>query len=249
MQFDLERDLAEHHLLYFQRDPNVQSVSVLENEHYRWLKIGDVIHSVMDKSQPQRLVLPHLNPMMLALYYRPTVSNVLGLGLGGGALERYLLDRSEISLTSVELNPTIIDCYRNYFAIDDKPHNIVQADAQGYVTNATDIDLLLVDLFDHQSNPAFLSEPEFYQQCMQALTPNGLLVVNLLPVFDLQLYDIEDMLEELFDSQVLCFSVPGYINRILICSRQPLADIPFDQAFYKEITRLKLDLNFCILNR
>ncbi|WP_416306393.1 spermidine synthase [Neptunicella sp. SCSIO 80796] len=235
-------------LLYLNQSAGLQALSVLQNEHYCWLEINNTVHSVMCRSNPAQLILPHLHPMMLALYFAPQAKNALELGLGGGAIQRYLAQHSRIELTSVELRTDVIASFERYFNPARLGAKIIQIDAQQYLPQSGKTDLLFVDLFDHQHCPAFLFEPDFYHKCHLALSSQGILIVNLLPVSEFQVEQVTHLLRQQFGQQTLCFSVPGYINRVLMVSEQPLPAISFDADFFDFVQRSQIDLNLFVLD-
>ena len=63
---------------------------------------------------------------------------------------------------------------------DDERFAVLAADGARYLaTQEPAFDVLLVDGFDHQGQPAALCSQAFYDDCLAALAPGGLLVVNL----------------------------------------------------------------------
>jgi len=91
------------------------------------------------------------------------IKKVLLLGLGAGSVVDLLINKHGIKceITGVELDATVIDFAKKYFAIEQyKSLKIVQADAFEYVQQCNDkFDLIVVDLFIGDTVPAaFASE-------------------------------------------------------------------------------------------
>ena len=84
----LVKHIQQGQLIYFTQ--NNDSISVSENQHYRWLTFDNVVQSMMLKRQPWQLTFPHqislLSPL---LFFKP--QEVVEFGLGGGNLARFLL--------------------------------------------------------------------------------------------------------------------------------------------------------------
>ena len=84
----LVKHIQQGQLIYFTQ--NNDSISVSENQHYRWLAFDNVVQSMMLKRQPWQLTFPHqislLSPL---LFFQP--QKVVEFGLGGGNLARFLL--------------------------------------------------------------------------------------------------------------------------------------------------------------
>lgn len=91
------------------------------------------------------------------------IKKVLLLGLGAGSVVDLLINKHGIKceITGVELDATVIDFAKKYFAIEQyKSLKIVHSDAFEYVQQCNDkFDLIVVDLFIGDTVPAaFASE-------------------------------------------------------------------------------------------
>ena len=247
--FNLTQALEQQTLLYLNQEKPAQTLYIKENDQFRWMEINSTVHSVMDRKHPQRLVLPHLHAMMLTLYLNPEIKSAVELGLGGGAIRRFTEHYCAFPLTSVELNQTIIDSYQRYFNPQSTSPNIICADASNYVQHLRDTDLLIVDLFAADGCPTFLFKDRFYQDCYQALSAQGLLLVNLVLNNELQVQAVRESLQSIFAQTPWCFSIPGYINRILLVAKHPLPAIEFSEDFMQFVERHGIDLNAFTLDR
>lgn len=244
--FDLTRALQTPELVYLQKDGDT-NIQVLRNDQYQWLQLDDTVHTLMDINQPQRLVLPHLHAMSMALHLHPgPVGSALELGLGGGALSRFLVGQCHCQVTSIELSAPIIHCFKQFFNPEALDFDIVQADVRDEIGLHRGKDLLFVDLFGGQRLPEFLNDQAFYQQCFAALTQQGILVLNLLPDSQLYLYEVEQILQGLTGVKPLCLSIPGYKNRLLFCSKTPLPALEYDQALIDFSQQYQIDLNLFV---
>lgn len=221
------------------------SMSVRENQRFRWLEIANTIQTVMDLSEPYKLVLPHLHGMALSLFYKQHPKSVLELGLGGGALQRYFNHYlNDTNYHSIELAPKVIEYFVTFFAngIENPQQQVTQANALEAIKQYTNIDILFVDLFADHAPPAFINDIHFYQDCFNALADDGLIVINLLPVGEIQTMDVEYLLSEISGVSPAIFSIPHYKNRILIGSRRPLEKIPYNQEVLQLCQQFDLDL-------
>lgn len=248
MIFNLKQDLEQQSLLYMRDLGGSKALSVERNEHYCWLKINSTVHSVMSVKQPEQLILPHLHAMMLAQYFVPQASSALELGLGGGSIQRYLAHFNPITLTSVDISPDVIACFDHYFNPNQIHGNIIQADALDYLAQAKDIDLLFIDLFAEQHCPEFLFTADFYRCCQECLSANSLLVLNLLPAGEHQVDQVMQLLQQQFGRLPMCFSIPGYINRILMVADRDIPRIRFDQDFFSFVNKMAINLNLFVLD-
>ena len=140
------------------------------------------IQSRMAADDPLALDLGYTRTMMGFLLFRPLPARLMMVGLGGGSLakfcHRYL---PTAALLVAEINPHVI-ALRDEFLLppDDERLTVVCADGALAVRHSTHpFDVLLVDGFDSQGQPARLCSQRFYDDCHAALLPGGVLVVNL----------------------------------------------------------------------
>ncbi|GBU14738.1 hypothetical protein AwPolaro_01160 [Polaromonas sp.] len=140
------------------------------------------LQSRMLNSAPWQLDLDYTQTMMGFLLFNPAPAHIGMIGLGGGSLVKFC-HRSlpQSKMTVLEINPHVI-ALRHEFLVpnDDERLTVIAADGALFLhTKAPRFDVLLIDGFDHQGQPAALSSPGFYADCLAALAPDGLLVVNL----------------------------------------------------------------------
>jgi len=140
------------------------------------------LQSSMSLLNPHALDLDYTKLMMGFLLFDSDPRRILMIGLGGGSLPkfcyRYL---PKASIDVVEVDQEII-ALRDVFHIppDDGRFQVIAADGRDYLHTAPDpVNVLLVDAYDGQGMPADLCELAFFEDCHDALLPDGILVVNL----------------------------------------------------------------------
>ena len=74
------------------------------------------------------------------------------------------------------------------------------------------------------------------------MSPEGLIVINLLPVAEIQTMDVEYLLTEISGFTPAIFSIPQYKNRILMSARRALPKIPLDKQLQSLCQQYQLDL-------
>jgi len=76
--------------------------------------------------------------------------NCLELGLGLGLASKYILNRPEVThLTTVEINPDIINVYNKMNKVVDLQHTIILADSTEYLIYANEMfDFIFMDHYD-----------------------------------------------------------------------------------------------------
>lgn len=142
----------------------------------------DELQSRMLLRRPAYLDLDYTRTMMGFLLFQPAPAHIGMIGLGGGSLAKFCHRQLPGSrMTVLEINPHVI-ALRDEFQVpgDDDRFRVMEADGAQYLRHeAPDFDVLLVDGFDHQGQPAALCTQGFYDDCFTALAAGGVLVVNL----------------------------------------------------------------------
>ncbi|NIJ37529.1 spermidine synthase [Sphingopyxis panaciterrae] len=140
------------------------------------------VQSAMSIDDPDMLILDYTRRMMGFLLFNPSPRVIEIIGLGGGSLakycHRYLPDTS---IVAVEIDPEVIAVREQFFMPPESERfEIICADGAEFVRrDSGHCDILLVDGFDKDGQPAQLCSSEFYRDCRSRLNPGGILVVNL----------------------------------------------------------------------
>ena len=140
------------------------------------------VQSRMDVRMPDRLVLGYTRTMVGFLLFNAQPRHIGMIGLGGGSIPKYCYRRLPGTRISVaEISPEVIG-FRDAFQIpkDDNRFQVFCEDGADFVARRQDqFDVLIVDGFDKAGQPPQLCSPAFYADCYKALTPEGILVVNV----------------------------------------------------------------------
>jgi spermidine synthase len=183
----------------------------------------DSVQSLMDKSLPDQLILTYTRIMMGFLLINEHPEHIGMIGLGGGSLPKYCyrhLPRARISIA--EISSEVI-ALRTYFQIpkDNNRFKVLLEDGAEFVRRQPGaFDVLMVDGFDIKGQPPQLCSQPFYEDCYQALTPNGILVVNLCDWgYKLALSRMRQVFGEVF----LC-DCPDGTNRIAFAMKSDMSN-------------------------
>lgn len=154
-----------------------------------------------------------------AMKYKPNPEKVLHIGLGGGSFNKAFYNVYPNSLlTSVEINPIMQDIARDYFYYDSdnyKTHNVVISDARRFLrSNKNLYDWIFIDAFNADKIPFHLATIEFYDLVKSRLSPDGVVIINLLTNHELYSNYLSTIqfifpyvfIEEIADEQVLVFA-------------------------------------------
>lgn len=205
---------------------DLDTVEISEQDGVRYLHLGnDTVQSAMRITKPNQLELRYTQAMMgFLLFTEMPPANALVIGLGGGSLVKFLFHQfAEINITAVEINAKVIQAAQQFFYLPDDVErlNLVLADAAEFITTSTHYDCILLDGFDAGFQVQNLASENFYRDCKHALSPTGVLSVNLWasdPQFDTYLH----RLSTVFDNHILHLPVEQRGNIIIFAFAEPL---------------------------
>jgi spermidine synthase len=150
------------------------------------------------------------------------------IGLGGGSMPKYCYHRlPQASVVVAENDPNVI-ALRAHFRVpeNDARFEVRCEDGAQLVRRASDaFDVLIVDGFDREGQPAQLCSQRFYDDCHGALASDGIMVVNLLgDAAETEIY--LDRIRLSFDGAVIVVPDADGSNRIVFACKGRLLDIP-----------------------
>jgi spermidine synthase len=163
--------------------------TISEADGVRYLHLGTPwVQGAMRIRKPLELELEYIQRMMVWMLMRPTPEitqgHALQLGLGAAAITRFCHSTLRMRCTAVEINPSVIAACRMWFHL---PRNssrlrVLEMNAADHVMNAAhtqSVDVLCVDLYDHDAAGPVLDDAAFYQACANLLNDGGVMTVNL----------------------------------------------------------------------
>jgi predicted membrane-bound spermidine synthase len=114
----------------------------------------------------------------LAHAYMPRIHEALCIGMGVGIVPM-LLAREGVRVDLVEINPAVVPVAQKYFDFDPQRVHLIIGDGR-YILNrcAHQYDAIFLDAFLGDSSPSHLLTRQAFQAMRQALTANGVLVIN-----------------------------------------------------------------------
>ena len=155
----------------------------------RFLHLGtEWVQGSMLINAPFDLELEYVQRMMAGLLFMaaPGVSkrHAMQLGLGSAALTKFCYKKLRMRTTAIEINPQVVIACRLWFKLpqDDVRLKVIVADAALEVQQPQHrgtVDLLHVDLYDHDAAAPVLDSADFYEHCHDLLTEDGVMTVNL----------------------------------------------------------------------
>lgn len=149
----------------------------------------ELVQSRIDLTAPQTLASPYARSMFASFLYQPEPRRVLVVGLGGGAMVRFLAHHAlNVQIDAVEIDPAVVRLADQYFGVRSGGHvRIVTADAVAFIESTTErFDLIFMDAFLRPSSdtdatgvPARLKTVAFLGRVKQALAPGGVVAFNI----------------------------------------------------------------------
>ena len=156
---------------------------VIEEDDSRSLYFSrELTQSGMRLSDPYALEFAYTRKMMSFLLFVHQPRQILMLGLGGGSLAKYCHRHLPSTRTTVlEIDPHIL-AFRDQFLVppDDERLRVVLGDAAEYLHHCQENpDVVMIDAFDRDGFSASVCTRAFNLDVRDALTPQGVMVANL----------------------------------------------------------------------
>ena len=155
----------------------------------RYLHLGTLwVQGSMLIDEPYDIELEYVQRMMAGLlFFEPQAVpklHAMQLGLGAATLTKFCYKKLRMTTTAIEINPQVINACRTWFKLpkDDKRLTVIEADAGLEIQKLQhfeSVDLLHVDLYDHEAAAPVLDSAAFYGHCYQLLKEDGVMTVNL----------------------------------------------------------------------
>lgn len=210
-------------------------IEVVDEPTARSLHFGTrARQTTMFLRDPHALALNYTQCLMTALLFAGPPGAALILGLGGGALARFLLHHfPACQVAAVDKRALVIDVARAFFHLPEDPRlRLYLTDAAVFLRGpAAAHDLVFVDLHDPEGMAPLVSRPDFFAQCRQQLAPGGVLAINLWA--GSREDDLKCIMRHLrleFDHRVLYLPVAGKRN----CVALGLSQVPPPLALLQE---------------
>ena len=222
-------------------------VRVIDYGSLRSLYFGekgtDIVQTAIDRERPHRLLHGYAQSMMAGLLYRPDAESMLLIGLGGGAIVRYVNHGfPAMRLDVVEIDPAIVRVARDWFGTTEGPRTrIIVADGHEYLRRSTErYDVILLDAYlhpgpltDKTGYPLTLKSSAFYRAIHERLRPEGVVLFNLIDGKDGEAY-LASIRSAFAAAEV--FRVPGGGNQIVVA--KPVGRIPDEATLRANAARL-----------
>lgn len=140
------------------------------------------VQSRMSLHDPVQLMIRYSRTSMGFLLFNLQPERIAVIGLGGGSMPKFLYQHlPETQIDVVEANPFVIQLRQQFCIPDDEPRfRVHRADGIAYIQQQTaQLDVLIIDAFDHHGLPKGFATEAFFRSCLAALRPGGVAVINI----------------------------------------------------------------------
>jgi spermidine synthase len=165
------------------------TVNFSEHASVRYLHLGtEWVQGSMWPDRPYEIHLDYVQRMMAWLLWVPPQAvadlKAMQLGLGAGTLTKFCAHKLGMHTTAIEINPQVVAACRLWFKLppDSDRLQVVLGDAAEVAAHTHwrgQMDVLQVDLYDHEAAAPVLDSEAFYADCRQLLSQQGCMAVNL----------------------------------------------------------------------
>ena len=165
------------------RDTRYHRLLVVEDETSRYLRFDSSFQSGMYLDDPFRTRFAYSDYLHTAFAYKPDAKKILVVGLGGAAApKRMWRDFEDVQITTVELDPEVVETAYRWFALPRDPRLVVEVDDGRRFLQRTDerYDVIMVDAFYSDGVPFHLTTLEFVELMRDRLTPGGVIATNVI---------------------------------------------------------------------
>lgn len=178
--------------------------------------------SGIDLDDPSRIVVPYVKFLFAGSMVAPDPKNALLIGLGGGGFNRLFNETyPNATLTSVEIDPKVVQLAKQYMGFEESDINkVVTRDGRSFLRRSKEVyDWILLDAFHGSVVPPHLKTLEFYKEAAAKLSPDGVLISNVHTGSELIYYDLATYRAAFSD--VVALDVPATGNIIILAANLP----------------------------
>jgi len=212
------------------------TVNFSEHGPVRYLHLGtEWVQGSMWPDRPDDIHLDYVQRMMAwLLWVEPEAVadlKAMQLGLGAGTLTKFCARKLGMHTTAIEINPQVVAACRLWFKLppDSDRLQVVLGDAAEVAAHTHwrgQIDVLQVDLYDHEAAAPVLDSEAFYADCRQLLSADGCMVVNLFGRSSSYARSVEKISVAFGPQAVWAFQPTREGNTVVMAQRTPVQPDP-----------------------
>jgi spermidine synthase len=169
--------------IILEKDSFYHRIRVEEDDEARYLYFDRTLQSAMNLNDPTTLRLLYSRYTSLGLAFKPDAKRVLIIGLGGGSIPKKLhKEFPTMEIDVVEIDPEVIRIAKDHFGFKEATNLRAHAqDGRLFLTRTShQFDLILLDAYHTDTVPFHLTTREFFELARRKLTPDGIIVSNII---------------------------------------------------------------------
>jgi spermidine synthase len=166
-----------------QKDTFYHRIRIEEDNEARYMYFDRTLQSAMTLKDPTALRLIYSRYTSLGFTFRPDAKKMLLVGLGGGSIPKKLnKEFPNMEIDAVELDPEVIKLAKDHFNVkESKQLRLHAQDGRLFLTRSqTQYDIIMLDAYFTDAMPFHLATKQFFELAQRKLTPNGIIVANLI---------------------------------------------------------------------
>jgi spermidine synthase len=166
-----------------QKDTFYHRIRIEEDDEARYMYFDRTLQSAMNLKDPTALRLIYSRYTSLGFTFRPDAKKMLIIGLGGGSIPKKVQKEfPHMEIDAVEIDPEVIKMAKDFFHV--KENKLLRLHAQDgrlfMARTPHHYDIILLDAYFTDAMPFHLATREFFELAQRKLTPNGIVVANLI---------------------------------------------------------------------
>jgi spermidine synthase len=166
-----------------QKDTFYHRIRIEEDDEARYMYFDRTLQSAMNLKDPTALRLIYSRYTSLGFTFRPDAKKMLLIGLGGGSIPKKVnKEFPNLEIDAVELDPEVIKMAKDHFNVKESKNLRLHAqDGRLFLTRTQQqYDIILLDAYFTDAMPFHLATRQFFELAQRKLTPNGIIVANLI---------------------------------------------------------------------
>lgn len=166
-----------------QKDTFYHRIRIEEDDEARYMYFDRTLQSAMNLKDPTALRLIYSRYTSLGFAFRPDAKKMLLIGLGGGSIPKKLnKEFPNLEIDAVEIDPEVIKMAKDHFNVRESKNLRLHAqDGRLFLTRThNQYDIIMLDAYFTDAMPFHLATKQFFELAQKKLTPNGVVVANLI---------------------------------------------------------------------
>ena len=204
-------------------------IRVMDENGMRTLLFDDAQETRMQISNPLNGHFEYTEYFHMAWLWNTNIQAALMIGLGGGSAQKtFHYYYPDLTIDSVEIDPSVVQVARNYFSYEESDRQKIHIeDGRLFLRRSSGkYDLLILDAYVQgrygSSIPQHLATKEFFELARNHLTTNGVVAYNVIGTLNSWHGEIVGALYKTLKSvfpQVYIFPAQSSMNVVLIATR------------------------------